>query len=98
MDISKYLGILEIDQMKTKEMKEKVTKEYNRRIKLLLESKLNGGNVIKAINTWAVAVLRYSGGILDWNKDELQNMDRKTRKIMTMNGALHPRANVARLS
>ena len=93
----KYLGILESDQIKMKEMKEKVTKEYKRRIKLLLESKLNGGNVIKAINTWAVAVLRYSGGILDWNKDELQNMDRKTRKIMTMNGALHPRANVARL-
>ena len=53
--------------------------------------------MVKAINTWAVAVLRYSGGVLDWNKDELQNMDRKTRKIMTMNRALHPRANVARL-
>ena len=93
----KYLGILESDAIKEKEMKEKVAKEYKRRIKLILESKLNGGNAVKAINTWAVAVLRYTGGILDWNKEELQNMDRKTRKIMTMNGALHPRASVARL-
>ena len=93
----KYLGVLEANDNKMKEMKERVRKEYIRRIKLLLESKLNGGNVIRAINTWAVAVLRYSGGILDWTKEELQNMDRKTRKIMTINHALHPRANVARL-
>ena len=30
-------------------------------------------------------------------KEELANMDRKTRKIMTMNGCLHKRSNVARL-
>ena len=93
----KYLGVLEASEIKTKEMKEKVRSEYTRRVKLLLESKLNGGNVIKAINTWAVAVLRYSGGILDWTQDELKCIDRKTRKLMTINRALHPRANVARL-
>ena len=93
----KYLGVLEASQIKMREMKEKVRKEYFRRIRLILESKLNGGNVIKAMNTWAVAVLRYSGGILDWTKEELEGMDRKTRKLMTINRALHPRANVARL-
>ena len=93
----KYLGVLEANEIKMKTMKEKVRSEYFRRIRLLLESKLNGGNVVKALNTWAVAVLRYSGGILDWTKEELENMDRKTRKLMTINRALHPRANVARL-
>lgn len=93
----KYLGVLEADKVKMNEMKDMVTKEYKRRLKLVLESKLNGGNTIKAINTWAVAVLRYSGGILDWTSDELKNLDRKTRKIMTINRTLHPRANVARL-
>ena len=93
----KYLGVMEADEIKMKEMNEKVRKEYFRRIRLLLESKLNGGNVIKAINTWAVAVLRYSGGILDWTQEELEVMDRKTRKLMTINKALHPRTNVARL-
>ena len=37
----------------------------------MLKSKLNGRNKITGINSWAVAVLRYSGGILSWNNDEL---------------------------
>ena len=50
-----------------------------------------------AINTRAVAVLRYSFGVLDWRKDELREMDRMTRKIMTMHGALHPKSDVDRV-
>ena len=50
-----------------------------------------------ALNTWAVSILRYGAGILKWNKNELQEMDRKTRKFMTMNKELHPRSDVARL-
>ena len=30
-----------------------------------------------ALNTWAVSFLRYGAGILKWNKNELQEMDRK---------------------
>ena len=41
--------------------------------------------------------MRYGAGILKWNKNELQEMDRKTRKFMTMNKELHPRSDVARL-
>ena len=43
----KYLGILDIKQ---KEMKEKIKKEYLRRVKLVSKSMLYGGNLIKAIN------------------------------------------------
>ena len=50
-----------------------------------------------ALNTWAVSILRYGAGILKWNKNELQEMDRKTKKFMTMNKELHPRSNVAQL-
>ena len=78
-------------------MKETVTKKYKRTLNLLLESKLNGGNMIRAINTWAMAVIRYPAGILDWAKEQMRNMDSKTQKVMTMNGMLHPRANVSRL-
>jgi hypothetical protein len=93
----KYLAILEADKMKMEDMKQKVRKEYYRRIRKVLESKLNGGNVVKAMNTWAVAAVRYTAGILDWTVDELKDMDRKTRKLMTMNRALHPKADVDRL-
>ena len=93
----KYLGVLVADMIKTELMKEKVMKEYRRRVKKVLGSKLNGGNAIKAINAWAVPVVRYSGGVVDWTVNELKEADRKTRKLLTLNGALHPRSNTDRL-
>ena len=45
----KYLGILEYDKVKEKEMKTQFVKEYKRRIRLILISKLNGKNKIKAM-------------------------------------------------
>jgi len=48
----KYLGVLETDQIKHDEMKDKVKMEYLRRARRVLQSKLNGGNTIGAINTW----------------------------------------------
>ena len=93
----KYLGVLEADDIKHSDMKEVIRKEYLRRVKKVLKSKLNGGNTIKAINTWAVSLVRYAAGIVNWTKAELDEIDRKTRKIMTIYRALHPRADVDRL-
>ena len=93
----KYLGILEDGSIKHEEMKVNIRKEYFSRLRAVLKSKLNGGNIVKAINTWAVPVVRYSGGIVDWTKEDVENMDRKTRKLMTIHRALHPRSSVARL-
>ena len=92
-----YLGIVELDKIKENEMKEKTTKEYKRRLRLVLKSKLNGRNKIRAINAWAVAIFRYGAGILHWSKSELNALDRKSRKTMTMYGALHPKCDVDRL-
>ena len=75
-------------------MKEKIKKEYKRRVRKVLETKLNGNNLIKAINTWAVAVIRYSAPFLDWNKDELLALDRRTRKLMTMHKAFDDKYRV----
>ena len=63
----KYLGVLEGADIMQKEMKEKVRKEYMKRVKLVAKSKLYGGNLIKAIKAWAIGVVRYSAGILDWS-------------------------------
>ena len=62
-----------------------------------LETKLNGKNVIKAINTWAVALLRYSAAFLQWTRLEKEELDRRTRKLLTMHKGLHPRSNVDRV-
>ena len=93
----KYLAILQLDQTLNTKMKGKITSEYTRGVKKLCTSKLNGGNLICGINTWAVSVVRYSAGIVDWTTEEVASMDRKTRKILAMNGCLHTRSNVARL-
>ena len=86
-----YLGIVELDKIKENEMKEKTTKENKRRLRLVIKSKTNGRNKIRAINAWAVAILRYGAGILHWSKSELNALDRKSRKTMTMYGVLHPK-------
>ena len=65
----KYLGILEADTIKQVEMKNKIQKEYLRRTRKLLETKLNSRNLIKGINTWAVPLVRYSGPFLKWTRD-----------------------------
>ena len=93
----KYLGILEADTIKQTEMENKIQKEYLRKTRKLLETKLNSRNLIKGINTWAVPLVRYLGPFLKWTRDELRQMDQRTRKLMTMHKALHPRDNVDRL-
>ena len=93
----KYLGVLEGACIKTKEMKDLVKTEYLRRVRLVAGSWLRGGNMIRAVNTWAVSVVRYTAGILEWNKTELKAMDVKTRKLLTMKGAFHMNSNVDRL-
>ena len=81
----KSLGNLELDKLKEKEMKDIFQTEYLMRFKLVMKSHLNGKNKIKAANTWAVSLMRYGAGTIKWNKEELQEIDRKSKKIMTMN-------------
>ena len=65
----KYLGILELDKIREKEMKELFRMEYLRRVRLVMKSRLNGRNKIGAINTWAVSLMRYGAGVIRWNKE-----------------------------
>ena len=46
----KYLSILQADQIRYTEMKEKVKAEFFRMVFKVLETKLNGGNIINEIN------------------------------------------------
>ena len=92
-----YMGILEYDRVMEQKMKDKFKNEYFRREKLILKRKLDGRNKIMALNTWALSILRYGAGILKWNKNELKEMDRKTRKVIKTSKELYPRSGVARL-
>ena len=78
------------------EIRERVSKEYLRRIWKLLEIKVSSRNLIKRINIWADPLVRYSGPFLKCIREELQQMDQRTRKLMTMHKALNPRDDIDR--
>ena len=40
--------------------------------------------MVQAINCRAVTVVRYAAGKVDWTKEELQIVGRKTRKLMIL--------------
>ena len=94
-DSYKYLGVIQADGTKRHEMKEKVKKKCYRRVRIILEMKLIVGNIITGINTLAISLLRYSAAFLDWTEAKLDQIDSRTRKLMTMHQALNPKSDVA---
>ena len=62
-----------------------------------LHSKLKGGNLLRGVNAWVVCLLRYSAAFVSWRKSELQAIDRKSKKLFTIYGALCPKSDVDRL-
>ena len=95
--VNKYLGVDKSDGIQHSKMKEKIRKKYNRRVRLILRTELNGRNKIEAINSLAFSVVHYSFGIIDWKICELKKIDTKTRKLLNMHKMLHPKADVERL-
>ena len=49
------------------------------------------------MSTLPVAILRYRGGIFKWNVGDMRELDRKTRKLLTIHKDLHSRSNIDRL-
>ena len=89
--------MLEKEDIIHDKVKKSVQLEYKRRLNIILKSKLTGRNKIMAINTYAIPVIRYTAGIVDWTGEEIKQLDRKTRKLITIYRGLHPRADVDRL-
>jgi hypothetical protein len=52
---------------------------------------------MQAIGSLAVPVVRRSFGIINWHHEEIKKLDRKTRKMLTIHGQHHPRADIDRL-
>ena len=89
----KYFEKLEADTINQAEMKEKIKQEYLRRTRKQLVTKLYGRNLIKGIKTYSVHLVRNTWSFLKWTKEELQQTDMRTRKVMTK----HPRDYINRL-
>ena len=90
----KYLGIEESEGIQHQQMKERLKQEYSIRLRMVLKSELNARNKITAIGALAVAVLRYSFGIINWRTEEIKSIDRKTRKMLTEYKMHHQKAHI----
>ena len=73
-EIEKYncLGILQLDQIFNKRMKD------IREVKILFKSKSNGASLMDGLYSWDV--VHYSTGIVDLTREECLNTDRKTKR------------------
>jgi hypothetical protein len=78
-------------------MKGRLKQEYRRILRMILKSELKARNKITAISALAVPVLRYSFGITNWRMEEIKQIDRKTRKMLTVYKMHHPKADIDRL-
>jgi hypothetical protein len=65
-----------------------------RNVRLGLDTELSADKKIQVIKSLAVPVLRYCFGTINWHREELQNLDRKTRKLLTIHEHHHPKADV----
>ena len=61
------------------------------------KSLLSASNKVKAFNSICVGVLSYSLGGINWTKVELEEMDNRVRKEMTMNKAFNKHSDTDRL-
>ena len=95
----KYLGQDESVGYHGPLSKERVLKEYKRRVRKIWTSKLYGTNKLTAHNILAVPVpvITPAIGILEWTKKEICDTDIATRPILTYTGNHHKRADVNRL-
>ncbi|MXP61693.1 hypothetical protein [Pantoea sp. Taur] len=95
-DSYKYLGFGQLLKFK-KSNKDNFKDEFKRRIRKLLKTYLSAGNLIKAINTWAIPVLTYTFGVLKWSNTELEELNRLVRVLFTSERKRHPKSSVERM-
>ena len=93
-DNYKYLGMDESIKYDGPLNKNRVTSEYNKRVRKIWSSELNNINKVQAHNTFAVPVLTPKIGVLPLTKKEIKDL---TRKQMSMQGSFHISSDVNRL-
>ena len=87
----------ERDGTQNSKVKEKIRKDYYRRKRLMLKSEVKSANKMAAINTLAVPVVTYSFNVINWTIADIDRLDRKIRKLLTIHRMHHPKADVHRI-
>ncbi|XP_026730686.1 uncharacterized protein LOC113495889 [Trichoplusia ni] len=94
----KYLGFQQARQINQKETKQELRQIFKHRLNALFRSQLNSRNVSQAINSYAVPVLTYSFGLINWSQSDLLNLQRMINTSLTTHRKHHPRSCVQRMT
>ena len=97
-EVYKYLGMEQKKGTENETIKARLKTEYSKRIQAICKTRLNGRNLVKAINTLAISVLTYSFGIIHWSDTELEDLKRKMRTTLTKFKYHHPKAAMERVT
>lgn len=92
----KYLGVLQAKGIEHKTIKTALTDKYKSRLCQLLKTKLTAGHLTRAVNAYAVPVVGYSFGVINWTATELEQLNMVTRKMFTRFRSHHPHSSVER--
>ena len=93
----KYLGIVQSFRNNDEEVRHKAPSEYRNRVRRVLRSKIYSKNKVTAINTFAVPVIQCPAAVVSWRREDLEETDIGTRKLITMHGVFHAKSSSARL-
>ena len=96
-DNYKYLGLIQCDEIIQDKVKTNTKKEYFLRIRNILRADISANNVTSSIKAFAMPIMRYGFGVINWSLNELKTLDRKTRKLLTKHQFHHPKSNTHRL-
>ena len=94
----KYLGFQQNTRIHHTEIKQHIQQQYKYRLTQLLKTKLNSRNLTKAINTYAIPILTYSFGIINWTTTDINNISIMTRTQLTKYQKHHPKACKERIT
>jgi hypothetical protein len=78
-------------------MQERLKQEYNRRLGMIPKFELKARNKITATGALAFQVLKYSFGIINWRIEEIKQIGRKARNMLTMCKMHHQKADIDKL-
>ena len=74
-----------------------VLKEYLNPVRKVWKSELSNYKKMLAHNTFDLPTITVTVGIVEWPTKEINDIDIKTRRILTMTGSLHPNNVVDKL-
>lgn len=94
----KHLGILENSKnLVMAENKNLLTTKVFEKAENLCKTKLNARNLFRALNEYAISTLNYYIGLVPFEPDEFENLDKGLRRILKNNNIIWQACNIDRL-